>query len=492
MLERVERRAGGWAAIGVTSGDLVAVVARNSSEYLIETLALMRAGAVPALVNWRLGTAELEDLFALLGPVAVLADPISASMIDAIGRPEHRIVLGEDERPGWVPAASRDGTPPPRPVERLGASSTVAILHTSGTTGRPKAIPLTNGALIRSLAGFAIEIGDMVAGSPQLQLMPMFHLAGLSQALQCLLTGGKLHVLPAFDANRVVDEIERNAIQFFTAAPTIIAALVDEVRGRPERPTLSSLREIQYGAAPMPEPLLRDAIDVLGCRFRQIYGMTEAQSFVSLLHPRDHVPGSPRLRTAGQVALGWEVRIVDHAGHDVAAGDPGELLIRSDALFPGYYRDPDATAAAFTEDGWYRTGDVGTLDQDGYLSIVDRAKDMVISGGENIYPAEVEAVLRGHPDVDDVAVIGIPDERWGERVHAVLVARGGTNPGPDEIIGWTRERLAHFKCPRSVELVDELPRNATGKILKRDLRDRHVTSTTDADPSAGGRPRSHG
>ena len=152
----------------------------------------------------------------------------------------------------------------------------------------------------------------MVAGSPQLQLMPMFHLAGLSQALQCLLTGGTLHVLPAFDATRVVDEIERNAIQFFTAAPTIIAALVDEVRGRPERPMLGSLREIQYGAAPMPEPLLRDAIDVLGCRFRQIYGMTEAQSFVSLLHPRDHVPGSPRLRTAGQMALGWEVRIVDH------------------------------------------------------------------------------------------------------------------------------------------------------------------------------------
>ena len=321
----------------------------------------------------------------------------------------------------------------------------------------------------------------MVAGSPQLQLMPMFHLAGLSQALQCLLTGGTLHVLSAFDATRVVDEIERNAIQFFTAAPTIIAALIDEVRGRPERPELGSLREIQYGAAPMPEPLLRDAIEVLGCRFRQIYGMTEAQSFVSLLHPRDHVPGSPRLRTAGQVALGWEVRIVDHAGDDVAVGDPGELLIRSDALFPGYYRDPDATAAAFTEDGWYRTGDVGTLDHDGYLSIVDRAKDMVITGGENVYPAEVEAVLRGHPDVEDVAVIGIPDERWGERVHAVVVARVGTSPDPDEIIGWTRERLAHFKCPRSVELVDELPRNATGKILKRDLRDRHVEAAADAD-----------
>ena len=190
-------------------------------------------------------------------------------------------MLGEDERPGWTPAADRDGPPPPRPLERLGADSICAILHTSGTTGRPKAIPLTNGALIRSLAGFAIEIGDMVAGSPQLQLMPMFHLAGLSQALQCLLTGGTLHVLAAFDATRVVDEIERNAIQFFTAAPTIIAALIDEVRGRPERPTLGSLREIQYGAAPMPEPLLRDAIEVLGCRFRQIYGMTEAQSFVA-------------------------------------------------------------------------------------------------------------------------------------------------------------------------------------------------------------------
>ena len=147
---------------------------------------------------------------------------------------------------------------------------------------------------------------------------------------------------------------------------------------------------------------------------------------------------------------------------------------------------------AFTEDGWYRTGDVGTLDHDGYLSIVDRAKDMVITGGENVYPAEVEAVLRRHRDVEDVAVIGIPDERWGERVHAVLVARAGTDPDPDEIIGWTRDRLAHFKCPRSVELVAELPRNATGKILKRDLRDRHVTSAPDGDPSAGGPATSQG
>jgi acyl-CoA synthetase (AMP-forming)/AMP-acid ligase II len=207
-----------------------------------------------------------------------------------------------------------------------------------------------------------------------------------------------------------------------------------------------------------------------GCRFRQIYGNTESQSVISLLAPEDHQPGHPRLASAGQVAFGWEVRIVDPAGQELGPDRPGELQIRAEALFSGYWRDPRATAAAFAAGGWYRTGDVASLTVDGYLYIHDRITDMIISGGENIYPAEVEAVLTRHPAVADVAVLGRPDPTWGEAVHAVIIPAAGQAVPAGEIIAWCRDRLAHFKCPKSVEFTDALPRTTTGKVLKRELR----------------------
>ena len=191
---------------------------------------------------------------------------------------------------------------------------------------------------------------------------------------------------------------------------------------------------------------------------------------ISLLAPEDHQPGHPRLGSAGRVSFGWEVRIVDPDGRDLGFEEAGELLIRGEPLFSGYWRDPGATAAAFAEGGWYRTGDIGTLTADGYLYILDRAKDMIISGGENIYPAEVEAVLARHPAVADVAVLGRPDPTWGEAVHAVIIPASGQAVPAGEIIAWCRDRLAHFKCPKSVEFTDALPRTTTGKVLKRELR----------------------
>lgn len=207
-------------------------------------------------------------------------------------------------------------------------------------------------------------------------------------------------------------------------------------------------------------------------RLRQIYGNTESQSMISLLAPADHHGDHPHLHSAGQVAFGWEVKVVDPTGEELGRGEPGELLIRGESLFPGW-RDPDASAAAFTSDGWFRTGDIVTLSAERYLSVLDRAKDMVITGGENVYPAEVEAVLAAHPDVADAAVIGVPDARWGEAVHAVIVPAHLPHASAAELIAWSRGRLAHFKCPRSVEFVGSLPRTATGKVLKRELRAAH-------------------
>ena len=479
----VERTAGGWASAGVRPGDVVAIVAKNSADFLVHAFALMRAGATPAFVNWRLSARELAEVLALVEPAAIAAGAEFTGLADAAwpgaGAARGRVVIGGGPvPPGWLDGGTLAGPVPPRPA--LTGETVLALVHTSGTTGRAKAIPLRHGALMMSVADFAIEIGDQVAGSHHLQILPLFHLGGFGQCMQALLTAGTVYIHTAFNPAAVIDAIEADRIEFFTAGPSLIDMLVAEIRRR-DTADLSSLREIAYGTAPITPSSLAAAIEAFGCRFRQIYGNTESQSMISLLAPEDHQPGHPRLGSAGKVSFGWEVRIVDPDGRDLPPGTAGELLIRGECLFSGYWRDPGATAAAFTEGGWYRTGDVASLTADGYLYILDRAKDMIISGGENIYPAEVEAVLAQHPAVADVAVLGRPDPVWGEAVHAVIIPAAGA-PGPggapgqtsavsaDEIISWCRDRLAHFKCPKSVEFTASFPRTTTGKVLKRELR----------------------
>jgi len=452
-----ERTAGGWAGLGIGPGDIVAVVAKNSADFLVHAFALMRAGATPAFVNWRLSRRELAEVLALVEPKAIAADAEFAALVSAAWpEPLPRVVIGGGSVPdGWTDGGTLDGPVPPRPA--LTGDTVLALVHTSGTTGRAKAIPLRHGALMMSVAGFAIEIGDQVAGSRHLQILPLFHLGGFGQCLQAILA--------------VIDTIEADRIEFFTAGPSLIDMLVAEI-GRRDHLDLSSLREIAYGTAPITPSSLTAAVAAFGCRFRQIYGNTESQSMISLLAPEDHQPGHPRLASAGRVSFGWEVRIVDPDGRDLGPGTAGELLIRGECLFSGYWRDPEANAAAFAAGGWYRTGDIGKVTADGYLYILDRARDMIISGGENIYPAEVEAVLARHPAVADVAVLGRPDPAWGEAVHAVIIPAGGAEPSAGEIIAWCRDQLAHFKCPKSVEFTGSLPRTTTGKVLKRELRAR--------------------
>jgi acyl-CoA synthetase (AMP-forming)/AMP-acid ligase II len=470
-----ERRAGGWADLlrgGNGPGDIVAVVAKNSADFLVHAFALMRAGATPAFVNWRLSRRELAEVLALVEPKAIAADAEFAALVSAAWpEPLPRVVIGGGPvSDGWTDGAALDGPVPPRPA--LTGDTVLALVHTSGTTGRAKAIPLRHGALMMSVADFAIEIGDQVAGSRHLQILPLFHLGGFGQCLQAILTAGTVHIHTAFNPAAVIDAIEADRIEFFTAGPSLIDMLVAEIRRREGAGAdLSSLREIAYGTAPITPSSLTAAVAAFGCRFRQIYGNTESQSMISLLAPEDHQPGHPRLGSAGRVSFGWEVRIVDPDGRDCGLDTAGELLIRGECLFSGYWRDPEATAAAFVG-SWYRTGDIGKLTADGYLYILDRARDMIISGGENIYPAEVEAVLARHPAVADVAVLGRPDPAWGEAVHAVIIPAAGQAVPAAEIIAWCRDQLAHFKCPKSVEFTDSLPRTTTGKVLKRELRAR--------------------
>src|SRR4029077_7745038 len=447
-----ERKAGGWARLGVGPGDVVAVVAKNSADFLVHAFALMRAGATPAFVNWRLSERELAEVLALVEPKAVAADAGCAGRVGAVcPQSATRVVIGGGPVPdGWTDGASLAGPVPPRPA--LTGDAVLALVHTSGTTGRAKAIPLRHGALMMSVADFAIEIGDQVAGSHHLQILPLFHLGGFGQCMQAILTAGTVYIHTAFNPAAVIDAIEADRIEFFTAGPSLIDMLVAEIHRR-NGTDLSSLREIAYGTAPITPSSLTAALEAFGCRFRQIYGNTESQSMISLLAPEAHQPGHPRLGSGGRVSFGWEVRIVDPDERDLGFEEAGELLIRGEPLFSGYWRDPEVAAPAFAEGGWYRTGDIGTLTADGYLYILDRAKDMIISGGENIYPAGVEAVRGRPPAVADVAVLGRPDPTWGEAVHAVIIlASEGASAA--EIIAWCRDRLAHFKCPKSVEFTD--------------------------------------
>ena len=471
LKEATERRAGGWAGLGIGPGDIVAVVAKNSADFLVHAFAVMRAGATPAFVNWRLSPGELAEVLALVEPKAIAADAEFAGLAGAAWpEPLPRVVIGGGPEPdGWLDGSALEGPVPPRPA--LTGDTVLALVHTSGTTGRAKAIPLRHGALMMSVADFAIEIGDQVAGSHHLQILPLFHLGGFGQCLQAILTAGTVYIHTAFSPAAVIDAIEADRIEFFTAGPSLIDMLVAEIARR-DHPDLSSLREIAYGTAPITPSSLTAALAAFGCRFRQIYGNTESQSMISLLAPEDHQPGHPRLASAGRVSFGWEVRIVGPDGRDLPTETAGELLIRGECLFSGYWRDPEATAAAFAEGGWYRTGDIGKLTADGYLCILDRAKDMIISGGENIYPAEVEAVLARHPAVADVAVLGRPDPTWGEAVHAVIIPVPGSAASPQDIIAWSRGQLAHFKCPKTAEFASTLPRTTTGKVLKRELRAR--------------------
>jgi acyl-CoA synthetase (AMP-forming)/AMP-acid ligase II len=469
----MERSAAEFAAAGVLPGDVVPVIARNRVGWVTAMLGLIRAGALPAAVNWRLAVPEVIALLRLARPAAVVAD----AECTALAR--QAVAALEQPVPVLPLTGQADGAmPPERPASRLQPAAAAILVHTSGTTGRPKLVPLTHQQLITAVVFMKLEVPEAVPGARHLSALPLFHVAGLANLSYVLFTGGQLHLLDGFEATGFVDELVSRRIQLTQLVPTLIQAVTQEVSSRAERPDLSQLTEIVYGASPIRPDLLEQAVAVLGCRFRQNYASSETGPLpICSLPPEDHDPARGRLSTAGRPSLGWEVRL----------GAREEIQVRGAAPLPGYWNDPAATGEALTDDGFWRTGDAGAIDADGYLTIIDRLKDIVITGGENVFPAEVEAVLARHPAVADVAVIGIPDDRWGETVHAVVVpaaagapGRGAANGDATEsgatefdaagLVSWAREQLAGFKCPTGVTVVAELPRNATGKVLRAALR----------------------
>jgi long-chain acyl-CoA synthetase len=391
------------------------------------------------------------------GHVEAIEDRLDASVV-AIG--DHPRWPGFD---AWI--ADR---PAEDPGVTTGSDDVAFLMYTSGTTGPPKGVMLSNNNYFSKSTGIADKWrfdGDSVS----LAVMPMFHMAGSGWALVGLAEGCTTVVLRDVDPPAILDAVARHRITNLLLVPAVIQ-MVLAVPGVDDT-DFSSVRAIVYGASPITDDVLVRGLARFDCEFIQVYGLTETTGSITQLDDHDPLNRPGLLRSCGKPYPWVEVRVVDKAGIDVPTGMVGELWTLSPQNMLGYWNNPDATAATVTADGWLKTGDAGYVDDEGYIYLHDRVKDMIVSGGENVSPAEVENVLMTHPAVGDVAVIGVPDERWGEAVKAVVVPAVGTSPSEAELIAYARERLAGFKLPKSVDFADVLPRTPSGKLLKRTLRE---------------------
>ncbi len=480
LVEEANRFAHALIASGVEVGDRVAIVAKNTLDYLIWALGTSKAGAALVPLNFRLTAAELVQLINDAQAKVVVA---RGEMVDALepARGElkalaHAVAVEADARRGWI--GYEDwiaGQPTAPPDLELMPEADAIQLYTSGTTGLPKGAVLSHSSVAIQFHQLTF-CGTAAPDARMLIVLPMFHVAGLFGSLYTLAAGGTLYIMEDFVPAEVVRVLDEEDITFGFLAPAMIQSLMVVVPGVAER-AFANLRTLIYGASAITVETLTHAMEVFGCDFAQGFGQTEAGGGLSFLTPSDHrralSDDRPELlRSCGRALIGTRLKIVDDAGIELAQGSSGEIMAKGPQMMVRYWGLPEKTEAAFT-DGWLHTGDVGYLDDEGYLYIQDRLKDMIVSGGENVYPAEVEQALFTHPAVAEVAVIGIPNDQWGEAVHAVVVLRPGATASAEDIIEHTRKHVAGFKRPRSVEFVDALPRNASMKVLKRDLRTPH-------------------
>jgi len=461
-------------ASGVREGDRVAFIDKNGLEYFEVSFGLAKIGAVTVAVNWRLAPAEMAQIIADAQAPLVLVgteffphiekveqELASVSTVVAIGDHD-RWVRYED----WVSAQPADD-----PGVTTGPDDVAFQLYTSGTTGLPKGVMLMNSNFFGNVTGIA-EQWRFTPDSVNLAMMPMFHIAGAGWGMVGLYFGCRTTVLRDIDPARILQVIPEYRITNAFMVPAVIQFLL--ITPGVETTDFSSLRAIVYGASPITDTVLVQAIERFGCEFIQVYGLTETTGAITQLNGDEHDPVNhpKRLRSCGRPYPWVEIRIVDpDTGADKPTGEVGELWTRSGQNMKGYWNNPEETAKAITPDGWFKTGDAGYYDADGYLYLHDRVKDMIVSGGENVYPAEVENVLMKHPAVADVAVIGVPDEKWGEAVKAIIVKAAGAEATSEELIAFCRDHLAGFKLPKSVDFAEVLPRNPSGKLLKRELRE---------------------
>ena len=483
LAQRVNRLANVLSKMGVGAGDRVATMQVNSNRSVETYFAAAQLDAIYVPVNFRAKSHELQQMLAIARPTCLLIGERYLPLIEELPQdvglaPERVIVLDggpSGSRPGYEPLLA-EADPDQMHFPEADDHDTTVIMFTAGTTGVPKGVMLTHDSFSSYLLA-TVTPADPDIEESNLITVPFYHIAGLQAALAAVYGGRTLVVMRQFEPVEWMNQVQRYRTNRAMLVPTMLKQLVEHPRF-PEF-DLSSLDVVTYGAAPMPIEVIRLAIEKLpGVRFINAFGQTETASTITMLPPEDHVlDGSAeeievklrRLTSIGKPLEDVEVEIVDEGGQPVALGATGEIVARGPRMMAGYWQEESATRDALRS-GWVYTGDLGYKDEDGYIYLGGRAKDFIKRGGEMISPEEVEQVLRSHPQIDDAAVIGVPDAEWGEEVRAVVVAKSELVT-EDEIINYCHEKLAGFKRPRSVVFLDELPRNVMGKVLKRDLRE---------------------
>ena len=468
---RSSQVANGLIAAGLNPQSRVALLDKNHDSFFEIWFGAAKANAVLVPVNWRLAPPEIAFIVndaeaEILFVGAEFLDTVTA-ILDQLTSVRKIVVIDRD----YAAWRHRQSAADPN-LPTVGADVCVQ-LYTSGTTGRPKGAQLTNTNLLTELS-LLDTMGDWAQwqnSDVSLVVMPLFHVAGSVYAMVGFFSGAQNILLREVVPQQILDAIGRYRVTKACFVPAVILFLMQCPGIRDA--DLSSLQLILYGASPIPSALLGSALEVFKCQFAQFYGLTETTAAITCLTPEEHAdPSSERLLSCGRALNGVEIRVVGPGGENLPPGRVGEIVCRTPSVMKGYWNLPEETAKAF-DSAWFHTGDAGYLDEAGFLYIYDRVKDMIISGGENIYPAEVESALYGHPAIADVAVIGVPDEHWGEAVKAIVVLKPDSHASEAEIIAYARERIAGYKLPKSIDFVAALPRTPSGKILKRELRERY-------------------
>ncbi|MFD5543438.1 long-chain-fatty-acid--CoA ligase [Streptomyces sp. NPDC127079] len=462
-------------AAGAAPGARVAYLGKESEDYYAILFACAKSGTVLVPINWRLTAPEVSHILRDSGSAVLFLEEEFAPVLDRLpdGPPKTVVRLGTADGFGAWKATHPD-TDPAVPAT---PDTPVAQLYTSGTTGLPKGVVLAHRsffAIRDALASENLDWIDWRDGDIALVGIPGFHVGGLWWATQNFNAGATVAVLRAFTPRDAIDLIRGKGVTTACVVPAMLRMMLAEPGVTPA--DFTTLRKIVYGGSPISEALLEASLALFGSEFAQIYGLTETGNTAVCLPPADHVPGHPRMKAAGHPYPGVRCKVVDGDGKELPPGTVGEICLATPARMVEYWGLPDRTAETLV-DGWIHTGDAGYVDDDGYVYIQDRIKDAILVAGENVYPAEIENALERHPGVAEAVIVGAPDERWGERVHAFVVPAAGQEPTPRELHRFLVDRLASFKLPARYEFIDHVPRNPSGKILRRELRERFWTGT---------------